>query len=247
MITATLAINPTEARWKSAMAKVLNLFGVLASLVLITSISFEALTNAAFTGDTIYTRIQLGVCLYFLLDFFLLLIVAPNRLRFFARNFVLILLSVPYAWLIDRFSYELSSEALYVIHFLPIVRGGVALAVLVRMVVSNRISGLFIVYLALFFAISYFQTLIFYVFEAGVNPSVTSYADALWWASMTVTTVGSNIIPVTTIGKLATATLAVVGMTTFPIFTAYITALVHNFNDREKKRLQAANNAAVRA
>ncbi|NLZ11355.1 MAG: two pore domain potassium channel family protein, partial [Alcaligenaceae bacterium] len=80
-----------------------------------------------------------------------------------------------------------------------------------------------------------------------VNPSVTSYADALWWASMTVTTVGSNIIPVTTIGKLATATLAVVGMTTFPIFTAYITALVHNFNDREKKRLQAANNAAVRA
>ncbi|WJJ93258.1 hypothetical protein [Neopusillimonas aromaticivorans] len=65
MITATLAINPTEARWKSAMAKVLNLFGVLASLVLITSISFEALTNAAFTGDTVYTRIQLGVCLYF--------------------------------------------------------------------------------------------------------------------------------------------------------------------------------------
>lgn len=238
MSTTPATVLP-DSRWKRIMAKTLNILGVLASLVLIISISFEALTHAAFTDDTVYTRIQLGVCLYFLLDFFLLLIVAPNRLRFFARNFVLILLSVPYAWLIHRFTYDLSSEALYVVHFLPILRGGVALAVLVRMLVRNRISGLFIVYLALFFSISYFQTLIFYVFEAGVNPLVKSYADALWWASMTVTTVRSNIIPVTTIGKICTAVLAVVGMTTFPIFTAYITALVHNLNDYEKKRVQA--------
>ncbi|WP_254046965.1 potassium channel family protein [Pusillimonas sp. T2] len=231
-------MNVTEPRWKTVMTKVLNLLGVAASLVLITSISFEALTNATFSGETIYTRIQLGVCLYFLLDFLLLLVTARDRWRFFSRNFILILLSVPYAWLVDYFAFDFSSETLYVIHFLPIVRGGIALAVLVKMVVSNRISGLFIVYLALFFAISYFQTLIFYVFEARVNPLVKSYPDALWWASMTVTTVGSNIIPVTTIGKICTAVLAVVGMTTFPIFTAYITALVHNFNEREKKRVR---------
>ena len=219
--------------WKTAVAKLLNLLGIVAALALITSLSFEAFSNAPLTGDSIYTRIQLAVCVYFLLDFCLLLILAPDRFRFLARNFILVFLSVPYAWLIEHFSFNLSSPALYAIHFLPIVRGGIALAMLVRMLVNNRISGLFIVYVALFCAISYFQTLIFYVFEAGVNPMVKSYADALWWAALTVTTVGSNIIPVTDIGKICTGTLAVVGMTTFPIFTAYITSLVQNLKERE--------------
>jgi voltage-gated potassium channel len=54
---------------------------------------------------------------------------------------------------------------------------------------------------------------------------------------MTVTTVGSNIIPMTAVGKICTAVLAVVGMTTFPIFTAYITALVHGINEKQKQSL----------
>ncbi|MCR4160654.1 potassium channel family protein [Kerstersia gyiorum] len=237
-------MNNTESRWKFLMARTLNLLGVLASLVLIVSISFEAFSNSAFTGDTIYTKIQLGVCLYFLLDFFLLFIIARDRLKFFFKNFVLIILSVPYSYLITRFSLNFSSEVLYLLRFLPIIRGGAALIILVQMVVSNRVSGLFITYLAIFFSITYFETLIFYVFEAGINPLVKSYPDALWWASMTVTTVGSNIIPATTIGKICTASLAVVGMTTFPIFTAYITTVIHNLNDRQKKKQLAEKQAA---
>ncbi|MCH4273128.1 MAG: potassium channel family protein [Kerstersia gyiorum] len=237
-------MNNTESRWKFLMARTLNLLGVLASLVLIVSISFEAFSNSAFTGDTIYTKIQLGVCLYFLLDFFLLFIIARDRLKFFFKNFVLIILSVPSSYLITRFSLNFSSEVLYLLRFLPIIRGGAALIILVQMVVSNRVSGLFITYLAIFFSITYFETLIFYVFEAGINPLVKSYPDALWWASMTVTTVGSNIIPVTTIGKICTASLAVVGMTTFPIFTAYITTVIHNLNDRQKKKQLAEKQAA---
>lgn len=237
-------MNNTASRWQYITARMLNLLGVVASLVLIVSISFEAFSNAAFSGNTIYTKIQLGVCLYFLVDFFLLLLISPDRWRFFFRNFILIILSVPYFYLFTRFSLNFSSEVLYLIRFLPIIRGGAALVILVQMIVSNRISGLFITYLAIFFSITYFETLIFYVFESGVNPLVKSYPDALWWASMTVTTVGSNIIPATTIGKICTATLAVVGMTTFPIFTAYITSVIHNLNDRQKKKQLVDKQAA---
>ena len=49
-------------------------------------------------------------------------------------------------------------------------------------------------------------------------------------ASMTVTTVGSNIVPETTLGKVCTALLATCGMTIFPIFTVYITSLVQRMN-----------------
>lgn len=204
--------------------------GVLASLVLIVSISLEAFAGQVFVADSVYARVQLWVCVYFLLDVFLLMLLAPKKMRFLFRHFLLILLSVPYLSLMDFFSLSFSAEVQYVLKFLPILRGGVALIVLVKMAVSNKITGLFVAYLVSFFSIVYFQTLIFFVFENGVNPLVSTYYDALWWASMTVTTVGSNIVPVTTLGKVSTGLLAASGMTVFPIFTVYITSLVQRIN-----------------
>lgn len=53
---------------------------------------------------------------------------------------------------------------------------------------------------------------------------------------MTVTTLGSNIIPVTDIGKISTATVAITGITIFPIFTVYITNLIQDWKAKEKER-----------
>lgn len=68
----------------------------------------------------------------------------------------------------------------------------------------------------------------FYAVEKGVNSQVTNYWDALWWACMDVTTVGSNIYGVTFLGQLLAAVLAGAGMMMFPIFTAYITNVYTN-------------------
>ena len=48
----------------------------------------------------------------------------------------------------------------------------------------------------------YFSSLIFFVIEQKVNPEVKDYNDALWWAFMDVTTVGSNIIAITPTGRI---------------------------------------------
>lgn len=233
MVKKTDSSAPAQtdvAAWRFDVARVLNAFGVVAALVLVVSISVEAFSGQVFTQDSVYARVQLWVCLYFLLNFFLLLVMAPKKMVFFFRHLLLILLSVPYLSLIDYWALSFSHELLYILKFLPILRGGVALIVLVKMVVTNRITGLFISYLVIFFSVVYFQTLIFFVFEKGVNPLVVTYYDALWWASMTVTTVGSNIVPVTALGKVSTALLATCGMTVFPIFTVYITSLVQRMN-----------------
>lgn len=225
-----MAASAADNAWRVDVARILNAFGVLASLVLIASISLEAFSGEVFAQESVYARIQLGVCLYFLLDFFLLMVLAPKKMRFFFRHFLLIVLSVPYLSLMHFFSLSFSQEVQYVLKFLPIMRGGAALIILVKMVVSNSITGLFIAYLVSFFSIVYFQTLIFFVFESASNPMVGTYYDALWWASMTVTTVGSNIVPVTVLGKVSTAMLATVGMTVFPIFTVYVTSVVQRMN-----------------
>ena len=70
--------------------------------------------------------------------------------------------------------------------------------------------------------------------EHGTNPLVTGYGDALWWAFMDVTTVGSNIIAVTVTGRVLSVLLAALGMMMFPIFTVYVTSLVERRN-KEKQ------------
>lgn len=64
------------------------------------------------------------------------------------------------------------------------------------------------------------------MYEHSVNPLVKDYSDALWWASMDVTTVGSNIDAMTTVGRILSVVLAALGMMMFPIFTVYITSLI---------------------
>ena len=70
--------------------------------------------------------------------------------------------------------------------------------------------------------------------EHGTNALVTGYGDALWWAFMGVTTVGSNIIAVTATGRVLSVLLAALGMMMFPIFTVYVTSLVERRN-KEKQ------------
>lgn len=49
---------------------------------------------------------------------------------------------------------------------------------------------------------------------------------------MDVTTIGSNIYPVTVVGKIIAVILAAMGMMMFPLFTVYITSLVQRYNKR---------------
>ena len=98
----------------------------------------------------------------------------------------------------------------------------------------NRASGLFVSYLTMLLATVYFSSLAFYVMEHGPNPLVKGYGDALWWAFMDVTTVGSNIIAVTATGRVLSVLLAALGMMMFPIFTVYVTSLVERRN-KEKQ------------
>ena len=113
--------------------------------------------------------------------------------------------------------------------------GGYALAIVVGWLTYNRASSLFVSYLTMLLATVYFSSLAFFVLEHRVNPLVNDYGDALWWAFMDVTTVGSNIIAQTVTGRVLSVLLAALGMMMFPIFTVYITNLIQQSNKRRKQ------------
>ena len=205
------------------------------SLFLVVTITYDTFHHIQFLSKRSFLDIQFWICMFFLFVFFLEMYLAQNRWEFFITHFLFLLVSIPYLNIIDYYNLSFSPETNYIIRFVPMIRSGYALAIVIGWLTWNRAYSLFITYLTMLIATVYFSSMIFYVLEQGVNPMVTSYSAALWWACMDVTTVGSNIYAVTTFGKIMSVALAGMGMMMFPIFTVYITNVVQNHNKFRRK------------
>ena len=67
-----------------------------------------------------------------------------------------------------------------------------------------------------------------YGFENGQQGSFASYADALWWTAMLMTSIGSEYFPKTAEGRMLCLVLAVYGFAVFGYMTATLaTSFIH--------------------
>lgn len=65
--------------------------------------------------------------------------------------------------------------------------------------------------------------LAFHWLEAGVNPTVDSWLDSVWWGLATVTTVGfGDVVPITDGGRAVGIFLMLAGVCLFVGFTALV-------------------------
>lgn len=205
---------------------------ILASLLLVIDISIDTFNNISFQTQDSYLRIQFGVCIFFLGELFYEFIISKNKTYYIKTHLLFIFISIPYLNIINYFNISLSEEAKILIRLIPLIRGGYAFYILVEWFCKNKTKSLFISYLTILLTCIYFSSLIFYAVEHNVNKSVDSYGNALWWAWMNVTTVGSNIFAITPVGKVLSIILPVLGMMMFPIFTVYITSVVQKTNKK---------------
>ena len=212
--------------YESRIYGILHILILLLSVFLIITISIDTFHNISFLNQGNYMEIQLWICSFFMFDFLL---------EYLRNRFIFFLVSIPYLNIFSYLNLNFSSETYYFLRFIPLVRSGYALAIVVGWLSYNKISSLFISYVTMLMATVYFSSLIFFVLEHAVNPMVTRYTDALWWAFMDVTTVGSNIYAVTATGKILSVVLAALGMMMFPIFTVYVTSLLQKFNAQDKE------------
>lgn len=204
----------------------LHVMVLLLSLFLVVFISIDTFKNIAFYNQPEFMKLQFWICILFLFDFFLEFALAEKKGHYLLTHFLFFLVSIPYLSIIDYFGWHFSAEVSYLLRFIPLVRGGYALAIVVGWFSYNKATSLFWTYLITLLATIYFGSLVFYVFEKVTNPLVKTYYDALWWAFMDVTTVGSNIIAVTPVGRVLSVLLAALGMMMFPIFTVYVTNII---------------------
>ena len=82
------------------------------------------------------------------------------------------------------------------------------------------------------------------VLERLIDPAMGDFADALWWAIVTVTTVGyGDVIPTSTSGRVIASFLMVAGVSAIPITTSLVVSV---FVSRAQAQ-QRAQDAELRA
>ena len=80
--------------------------------------------------------------------------------------------------------------------------------------------------------------LIFFIFLFGYlfyvsEPDVRNFGDGIWWALVTITTVGyGDITPVTTLGRVVASSLMLLGLGLIATITAIVSSkFIQNFVD----------------
>lgn len=172
------------------------------------------------------------ICLVFFIDFLRRFIKAENKIKFMRWGWIDLISSIP---VIDYFR---AGRLLRLIRLIRIVRAFRSSKELVTHVFKNKAKGaftsvsIFAILLIIFSSIAILQV------ENTENGNIKSAEDAIWWAYVTITTVGyGDKFPVTTEGRLIAVILMTAGVGLFGTFTAYASSwfVEENGNKNEKE------------
>lgn len=162
-------------------------------------------------------RVDNVVCLIFIGDFLVNLATAERKLEYLKWGWIDLVSSIPNLTILrwGRFAR--------VIRILRILRGVRSTKAIVRFLFQNRARGAFASTMLISFVMVVFGSLAILNCETVPESNIRTASDALWWAFVTITTVGyGDHYPVTELGRVVAAVLITAGVGLFGTFTAYV-------------------------
>lgn len=178
---------------------------------------------------------DIAVWAFFVLEFVTLSCVVDKKLQYMASNWmnlIIIAIGSQVLWADVQYIIALRTARLFVMLAMYVSLLDSILGVLAK----NRI-GLTLV-------VSFFIVLIAGILISGFDPAVKTPLDGIWWAWVTVTTVGyGDIVPTSLLGKFIGAVLILMGVGLFTMLTASFSAF---FVSQESSQLESKEDKAVR-
>ena len=166
-----------------------------------------------------------AIWIIFIVEYLMRLLIAPDKKRFFRRNWLtLIALIVPALRLVRIFAALRAASALRAVRLVRIVGTANRSMRALRISLERRRVGYVVATTTL---VTLLGAAGMWSFENArdVQGGFTSYADALWWTAMLLTTIGSQYWPVTAEGRFLTLLLSIYGLGVL----GYITATLASF------------------
>jgi len=223
----TFAIGRTTlTKWEKLWLTTLHWMVLMASGILILWITHDTLEGRVFLANGNYRRFQLWMCILFQIDILAEWMMAQKKWTYIARHIVFILVSIPYLNIIEMAGVKISSQGLYILCFVPMIRAAFVFAVITGALTADKALSTFYVYLIWVIASLFFASLMFFEGEHYINPQVDTFWTALWWACMALSTAGCYVNPVTTTGNVLQFFLSAEGLVLIPVFTVYVTRAI---------------------
>ncbi|WP_112479170.1 potassium channel family protein [Vibrio variabilis] len=164
---------------------------------------------------------DVGICCVFLVDFVIRFIKPSNKLEFMRWGWIDLLSSIP---MLDAFRY---GRVVRVVRVLRILKAARSTKVILNHVFRNKPKGTFSLVATISILLVIFGAIAMLQLEAG-NPdaNIHNAHDALWWAFVTITTVGyGDFYPITFEGRVVAGVIMTAGVGLFGSFTAYVASI----------------------
>lgn len=225
-----------------------NRIGFLDVLIIVLSIYvlIALLIDTFFVLPKEISRVLLtidnGICIIFLIDFFVRFLRAKNKLIFMKWGWIDLISSVPY------FEVLRAGRLFRLIRLLRILRAFRSTKTLIHHVFRSKIKGTMTAVTVVSVLIIIFSSISILIVETVPESNIKSAEDALWWTMETITTVGyGDKFPVTSEGRLIGAIVMIVGVGLFGTFTGYIATLFTQEKRLENESMHNPDNAVLQS
>jgi voltage-gated potassium channel len=171
-----------------------------------------------------------GVCVVFFIDFLYRFFTAKSKRKYMRWGWIDFISSIPMDALVVGRIFR-------IFQLLRVVRAIRELRLMSAYFFKNRIksafasAAIFAFLMIIFCAVAMLQ-----VEHDAPGSHIKTAEDALWWAYVTITTVGyGDVVPVTREGRMIAAVLMTVGVGLFGTFTAYVASWFVEQKEEERE------------
>ncbi|TDU33784.1 voltage-gated potassium channel [Gelidibacter sediminis] len=212
---------------------------VIQVLIMVSVITFsmETLPNLEPQTRTILHYIEIFCVVIFTIEYFIRIYIAENKLRFIFSFFGIVdfLAILPFYLVVGVDLRSLRAlRFLRLFRILKLVRYNRAMNQFSRAIKGAKEQIFLFIFITLI--LIYFAAVGIYYFENEAQPEhFASIFDSLWWAIITLTTVGyGDVYPITVGGKVFTFFILMIGLGIVAIPTGIISSALTNSVDRSK-------------
>ncbi len=219
-------------------AKKLNTYdlaiGILAlfSLILLVLIIFVPLQPST---EEVLNTLENLLCVVFLFDFFRSLFRAPKKWGYFLSGggWLDLLGSLPFS----KFAVFRVARLFRVVRVMRTLKGNDFRRMLTQGIAQSTLLFTFVVALILIILDSGFAL---YVEKGAPHANITTYPIAVWWAFVTITTVGyGDYYPVTALGRAGAIILMFFGLGIIGVLSSYLATTFMSLQSRSSQKGEA--------
>ncbi|WP_342768382.1 ion transporter [Kushneria sinocarnis] len=182
------------------------------------------------------------VCIFFFIDFCLRLARAPSRMAYMKWGWIDLIASIPVLWHLQ------AARIFRVILIFRLIRALRSINGVMGVMFRNRAEGMFFSVASMTVLLVVFGAIAILLVEGPAPQSpIETAGDALWWAFVTITTVGyGDYYPVTTAGRVIAVFLMIAGVGLFGSFAAYVSSLYVSEESEDDDRQHRASREMIR-